>query len=687
MKKYSCVKMAVFFGFLLVVTIAYLPIPAGAQMPPSSLVEIPSSNAEFAGRLDELASKSGAAADYFRLKLAEIKLKKNDEKSALKLAERVDSRALKFWKDVVMAECFLAAGQSQKVLELLGELPPRPTPDLSFGETFYANLYKRALLTLRAAKLSLGRSADDELAELVANFPMDSDVARHSPDLSVLQKVIKLHALVFAYKYSLVDDIVTPSEITDSRLSNEQKCEALYDLGYGLRRNGGMAKAAVAAFEGILDQKCDRGLQARALYWIGSLGVAAQKDEEADSSLKRLAYEFKDHRFQDDGLYMLYKRAERLGQDSLVQKYFAELMKLPKGDMRDKLAFEKAFPHYMRGDFGRAVAILEPLVGSKAADETFTQVLYWYARSLQKMDGKGNAEKAMKVYKNIVSVYPYSFYATMAAARAGVQLKVPALPKLGGKPPSGSDGFFAIIDALNRDGFHNSAKQVMDLAMNLNPTWEISNQEFITRKYIEAQNYRKALDMAAQHFDSGVYGPVEAQSDPMFAAFFPSAFPEAVAGGYRLTGLPRGAIEGIMREESLFQSNVRSHAGATGLMQLMPATAAKVARGNAGGASAADLTDPIDNVLLGSAYLADMRRLFHDQLPLAIMAYNAGPGNVNKFLRNLRHFDLDEFIENIPISETRGYVKRVMRSMQVYGSIYNEEEFKKPFFNFQVSSK
>jgi len=304
-------------------------------------------------------------------------------------------------------------------------------------------------------------------------------------------------------------------------------------------------------------------------------------------------------------------------------------------------------------------------------------VLYWYARSLEKMGGNDNMEKAQKVYERIVSQYPYAFYATLAAERAHVALTIPALPTLQGKAPPGDNGAFALIEKLNRDGLHTAAKQVMDLAMNTHPAWETSHKEFITRTYIESQNYRKALDMAERHFDVGAYGPVEAQADPMFAAFFPPVFSEAVTGGYRLTGLPRGAIEGIMREESLFQCNVRSSAGATGLMQLMPRTAAMVARGNAGGASAADLTRPVDNVLLGSSYLASMQRQFGGQMPLAIMAYNAGPGNVNRFLRSLRHLDLDEFIENIPIDETRGYVKRVMRSMRVYASISDGADVKK----------
>jgi soluble lytic murein transglycosylase len=275
----------------------------------------------------------------------------------------------------------------------------------------------------------------------------------------------------------------------------------------------------------------------------------------------------------------------------------------------------------------------------------------------------------------------------MAAARDQIPLNIPALPKLKGTKPKRDEGLFDLIDKLNDGGFHSGAGQVMDLAMNLNPEWEKKHEEFVTLKYIESQNYRKALDMAAQHFDSSVYGPVAPQSDPMFAAFFPLAFSDVVTRGYRRTGLPRGAIEGIMREESLFQVNVRSSAGAMGLMQVMPRTGAIMARKDSGNSGASDLTQPRDNVLLGSYYLADMLKLFGGQMPLAIMAYNAGPGNVNKFLRKLGNLDLDEFIENIPISETRAYVKRVMRSMKVYGSIYDEAEFKDPFFSLQVNPK
>lgn len=663
---------------VLICALLCIPRPAAAQLSPASLASIPPADPAFASQLKHLASRSDDSADFFRLKLAEAKLRRGDAGSALSLAEHAESKALTLWQNVVIAEAHLAAGKARKALSALEHLPPRPQPELSFEETFYANLYKRALLARRQAKLKLGKDASYESAELAANFPMDAGIAGLAPDFTAEQKMVKLHALVFAGEYDSVPGVITREDILASRAPHAMKCQALFDLGIGLRRGEGMAAGAVAAFHGVRAERCDRALQARALYWTGMSGATLPEEGPVDEALRHLAKHYKGHRLQDDAYYLLSRRAKRRGDDALAAKYLRSLMHLPKGDMRDRLVFDMAFPSYMKRRYARAAQTLEPIVSTQAADETFTKVLYWYARSLEKMGGRKNRSKAHRVYSRIVSQYPYSFYAILAADRSGIPLTFPPLPKLEGTPPSDDDGLFAVIRDLNGQGFHMAARQVLDLGLQLHPEWEKAHEEYIARMCMESQNYRKALDMAAVHFDTSVYGPVEPQPDPMFAAFFPRAFVRETMEGYRLTGLPRGSIEGVMREESLFQTKVRSHAGAVGLMQLMPRTAAMVARGYAGGASSRDLTSPLDNILLGSTYLASMRAKFGNRMPFAIMAYNAGPGNVRRFQRRLGNRDLDEFIENIPINETRGYVKRVMRSLGVYAAMPAEQKAQQP---------
>jgi len=361
------------------------------------------------------------------------------------------------------------------------------------------------------------------------------------------------------------------------------------------------------------------------------------------------------------------------------------LLGLAKGDMRNQYIFDKAYPHYKKGNYKQAAKILAQITsGEPSADESYSKALYWLGRSFEKSKSKNNTLKSRQTYKQIVTEFPFSFYAILAANRLGISVKVPALPSLGGTSPEDGTDYFALINSFNHIGRHDEASAVLDFAIQKYPDWEESHEEFIAKAYIECHNYRKALDMAAIHFDTGVYGPTSPTADPLFAAFYPRAYAKQTSFGYTSTDLPKGAIEGIMREESLFQKDVRSWVGATGLMQLMPSTAQFLRKKIKNGASLTDLTDPQSNIILGSTYLSDMRNYFSGELPLAIMAYNAGPGNVRKWLRNLPANELDEFIEDVPFSETRGYVKRVMRSMQVYGSLYQEPFFKKPFFNFNV---
>jgi len=131
-------------------------------------------------------------------------------------------------------------------------------------------------------------------------------------------------------------------------------------------------------------------------------------------------------------------------------------------------------------------------------------------------------------------------------------------------------------------------------------------------------------------------------------------------------------LRALMRQESSFDSAAESRAGALGLMQLMPATAKKVAKGLGLPASSERLTsDPAYNILLGSAYLGGLIDDYHGSYVLALAAYNAGPGKVARWIARYgdpRQPDVDaiDWIERIPFGETRNYIQRVLEGLQVY---------------------
>ncbi len=134
-------------------------------------------------------------------------------------------------------------------------------------------------------------------------------------------------------------------------------------------------------------------------------------------------------------------------------------------------------------------------------------------------------------------------------------------------------------------------------------------------------------------------------------------------------------IHAISRQESQFDRQALSRAGARGLMQLMPGTAREQAGMLGLNYDIGQLfSDPAYNIMLGSAYFQRMLSYYGGSYPLAVAAYNAGPGNVNRWLRangdpRTGSVEILDWIEAIPLSETRGYVQRVLENAVVYETL------------------
>lgn len=149
-----------------------------------------------------------------------------------------------------------------------------------------------------------------------------------------------------------------------------------------------------------------------------------------------------------------------------------------------------------------------------------------------------------------------------------------------------------------------------------------------------------------------------------------------------VSGAPSGRLwsiaHGITRQESSFDRTAVSHAGARGMMQLMLPTAREQAGKSGVGYDASRLTsDPAYNVMLGSAYFGRLLNTWDGNIPLAVASYNAGAGNVRKWVRNYgdpRQTDVLRWIERIPFMETRSYVQRVIENSVVYDSMRGQQQ-------------
>ncbi|GGO75850.1 lytic transglycosylase [Marinobacterium nitratireducens] len=169
-------------------------------------------------------------------------------------------------------------------------------------------------------------------------------------------------------------------------------------------------------------------------------------------------------------------------------------------------------------------------------------------------------------------------------------------------------------------------------------------------------------------YDQGIRGAISSKQWNDLSIRFPQPYRELFDHYADNRNINRTWAIAIARQESAFQARVKSHAGARGLMQLMPKTASLTAkRYQVPYRSNSQLDDPRTNIALGTAYLSQMLERFNGNRVHATAAYNAGPYRVSQWLAERGRLPLDIWIETIPFDETRNYVQNVL----AFGVIYD----------------
>ena len=286
---------------------------------------------------------------------------------------------------------------------------------------------------------------------------------------------------------------------------------------------------------------------------------------------------------------------------------------------------------------------------------------YWAARASLLAGASADAQG----YFRAASAFPDQFYGQLALERLGQPVPAPALPN------------YASIAQIDRDAF--AARDLVRAATLLGQLGDWTDQSQFLRviaggAQVSDSDHLLIAELAGQlnRPDLGVMASRAARpedaSDYVRTGFPVLAVPSDIANSFSF-------IHGIMRQESQFDRMAVSGVGARGMMQLMPGTARDVANKIGLPYDASRLTsDPGYNMQLGAAYFGQIMDMFAGNYVLALAAYNAGPGNVRKWLaqygdpRNGAISPVD-WIEAIPFTETRGYVQNVLENTVVYDTI------------------
>jgi len=258
---------------------------------------------------------------------------------------------------------------------------------------------------------------------------------------------------------------------------------------------------------------------------------------------------------------------------------------------------------------------------------------------------------------------PSGFYEQLALEELGQRISVPAAPapltpeeKAGARAnPSLNRGLYAILLGLRSEGVRE-----WNYATNLHTPGGMPDRELLA-----------AADFACQRevWDRCINTSERTKSFTDVTQRFPMPFRNAVVARSQTIGLDPAYVYGLIRQESRFIMDARSGVGASGLMQVMPATARWTARKIGLTTFTPDqINDRDTNIMIGTAYLKLALDDFDGSMALAAAAYNAGPGRPRNW-RNGPLLDAAVWAENVPFSETRDYVKKVLSNTTMYSAI------------------
>lgn len=299
------------------------------------------------------------------------------------------------------------------------------------------------------------------------------------------------------------------------------------------------------------------------------------------------------------------------------------------------------------GHFRRLKAAVQTPISQSRAD-------YWTGRALE---AKGDAAGATAAYQ-AAARFQTAYYGLLAAEKLGLSLD-PGLVEVGSPTRGFEQAGFAQGSVLEagllalRAGDLGLAKRFF---LQLTETQDAAGLQALADLALLLDQPHLALMVAKQGAEKGIILP---------RSYFPA--PNLVPDGLAVS---RALALAISRRESEFDPAAQSHAGARGLMQLLPDTAQRMAKGLGLAHSTAMLTtNPQHNATLGAAYLRKMIDEFGPSVALVAAGYNAGPGRPRKWITEFgdpRREDPVDWVEAIPFAETRTYVMRVTEGVVIY---------------------
>lgn len=421
----------------------------------------------------------------------------------------------------------------------------------------------------------------------------------------------------------------------------------------------------------------------RSMLWLSRSLYRAGRKEEALLSLMRFKNAYPRSSLIDQALYL---QAQILEEQREINKAIALYQEIgerfPHSSWRFQGLWQAGWLFFKARDWRNALQIWDKLQALNPNSPWIEKILYWKGRAFQELGEQAPAEEN---YQLLIKNYPATYYALLTSGQGHLpehrNILATPIEEKNLEPFLRKDGQLPGLThlekgrALSHLGLWPEALRELAAAEEEGKfSTEIKKE--ISRLYRDMGEYSRSALLVRKNFRLRPLTPALPDSEKkLYLLAYPVGNISWINYYARIRNLDPALLCALILEESRFNSQALSVAGARGLMQLIPPTAQMIARQlNINSLPESSLFEPEVNLQLGTWYLTNLLKEFSGKISFALAAYNAGPQVVKEWISQGNKLREDEFIESVPYPETRNYVIRVLTSFQVYRTLYSSSK-------------
>lgn len=430
---------------------------------------------------------------------------------------------------------------------------------------------------------------------------------------------------------------------------------------------------AIKKFNAVIELKDKSEYLTRATYQIAQCYRRKGHLKTAISRLEDFVKNYTWSELVDDALYDIAQIREKQGKSEAALNAYARLIETaPKSPYADVAAWRTGWQRFDEGRYEESYNAFKGLKENFPGNRYAMGAHFWMAKIRERQN---KPALARKLYTEVAEA-DYWYYTARAKAILGTtrsELEPKAvqdaeLPVLKAGPDQ--------IPLLMELRLYEDAIAQLNQHININAFPERQSFYNLITCYERLAMYDKARELTEESLESPAFANASrADLAKLQRKLYPRYYADAIEEYSKLYDVDFFLIAAMILEESRYNAEAISWAGAIGLMQIMPATGKELAQQlKIRRFRNSMLKEPDVNIRMGTKYISYLNSLFDSDPMLVIGAYNGGPGRMKRWVSSKNIKDIDEFVEKITIRETRLHIKKVINSYDNYVRIYRKTD-------------